>query len=183
MCYVSLSYYSVYHIDYWCLVWVVLWNKRLPCNRLPRAQRWSRGTALLILNLGARRGGWSAPRPGRFTPGKDSVPIVWEAGWAPGLAWTYAKNLAHTGIRPQTVDPATSRIMKYQLYLTWGRDTCKQAEAVVRMLVKFSSTVVKSDWPQQDLGSSFATACRILLPTHTTPKQVQADDRGVCSWY
>jgi hypothetical protein len=36
----------------------------------------SRGIALLILNLGARRGGWSAPRPGRFTPGKDSVQIV-----------------------------------------------------------------------------------------------------------
>ena len=25
-------------------------------------------------------GGWSAPRPGRFTPGKDPVPIVHEAG-------------------------------------------------------------------------------------------------------
>jgi hypothetical protein len=28
-------------------------------------------------------GGWTAPRPGRFTPGKDAVPIVQEAGWAP----------------------------------------------------------------------------------------------------
>jgi hypothetical protein len=27
-------------------------------------------------NLGARWGGWSAPRPGRFTPWKDPVPIV-----------------------------------------------------------------------------------------------------------
>jgi hypothetical protein len=24
-------------------------------------------------------GGWSAPRPGRFTPGKDPVPILQEA--------------------------------------------------------------------------------------------------------
>jgi hypothetical protein len=29
-------------------------------------------------------GGWSAPRCGRFTSGKDPVPIVQEAGWAPG---------------------------------------------------------------------------------------------------
>jgi hypothetical protein len=29
-------------------------------------------------------GGWSAPCPGRFTPGKDPVPIVQEAGWASG---------------------------------------------------------------------------------------------------
>jgi hypothetical protein len=36
--------------------------------------------------------------PGRFTPGKDPVPIVHEAGWAPGPVWTCAKNLALTGI-------------------------------------------------------------------------------------
>ena len=33
-------------------------------------------------------GGGSTARPGRFTPGKDPVPIVQEAGWAPGLVWT-----------------------------------------------------------------------------------------------
>ena len=44
-------------------------------------------------------GGWSAPRPGRFTPGKDPVPFVQEAGWAPGAVWTGAENLAPTGIR------------------------------------------------------------------------------------
>jgi len=26
--------------------------------------------------------GWSTPRPGRFTPGNDTLPIVQEAGWA-----------------------------------------------------------------------------------------------------
>jgi hypothetical protein len=46
-----------------------------------------------------RWGGWSAPRPGRFTPGKDPVPIVQEVGWAPGPVWTGAENLAPTGIR------------------------------------------------------------------------------------
>jgi hypothetical protein len=42
-------------------------------------------------------GGLSAPRLGRFTPGKDPVPIVQEAGWAPGPVWTCAKNLAPPG--------------------------------------------------------------------------------------
>jgi hypothetical protein len=42
----------------------------------------------------------SASRPGRsFPPGKDAVPIVQEAGWAPGPVWTGAENLALTGIR------------------------------------------------------------------------------------
>ena len=39
-------------------------------------------------------GGWSTPRPGRFTPGKDPVPVILEAGWAPGPVWTDAENLA-----------------------------------------------------------------------------------------
>ena len=44
-------------------------------------------------------GGWSTPRAGRFTPGKDSVPIVQEAGWAPGPVRTVVENLAPAGIR------------------------------------------------------------------------------------
>ena len=43
--------------------------------------------------------GWSTPRPGRFTRRKDPVPIVQEAGWAPGPVWTGVGNLAPTGIR------------------------------------------------------------------------------------
>jgi hypothetical protein len=45
-----------------------------------------------------RRGGKSARRLRRFTPGKDPVPHVQEAGWAPGPVWTCAKDLAPTGI-------------------------------------------------------------------------------------
>jgi hypothetical protein len=48
----------------------------------------------------ALEGGESpAARPGRFTPGKDPVPIVQETGWAPGPVWTGAENLVPTGIR------------------------------------------------------------------------------------
>jgi hypothetical protein len=42
-----------------------------------KAQRGSRGIALLFpLTSALDRGGWSTPRPRRFTPGKDPVPIV-----------------------------------------------------------------------------------------------------------
>ena len=37
--------------------------------------------------------------PAAFTPGKDPVPLVQEAGWAPGPVWIVAENLAPTGIR------------------------------------------------------------------------------------
>ena len=42
----------------------------------------------------------SVSRPGRSLPsGKDPVPIVQKAGWAPGQVWTGAENLATTEIR------------------------------------------------------------------------------------
>jgi hypothetical protein len=44
-------------------------------------------------------GEWSAPCSGCFTPGKDPVPVVQEAGWAPGPVWMCAENLTPTGIR------------------------------------------------------------------------------------
>jgi len=40
------------------------------------------------------------PRP-LFTPGKDPVPIVQEAGCVPGPVWTGAENLALTGFDPR----------------------------------------------------------------------------------
>jgi hypothetical protein len=65
------------------------------------AHRRSRGIALLFLDHGTSRG-WGVsvmPRP-LFTPGKDPVPIVQGAGWAPGPVCIGVENPAPTGIRP-----------------------------------------------------------------------------------
>ena len=73
------------------------------------AHRGSRVIALLFLDHGIRRG-WGVsftPRP-LFTPGKDPVPIVQEAGWVPGPVWTGAENLSPTGIR-SPIRPAHSQ--------------------------------------------------------------------------
>ena len=46
--------------------------------------------------------------------GKDPVPIVQEAGWAPGPVWTGAENLApQTGFDPRTVQPVANRYTDY----------------------------------------------------------------------
>ena len=52
------------------------------------------------MNSGTRRG-WGVSVTPRllFTPGKDPVPILQEAEWAPGPVWKGAENLASTGIR------------------------------------------------------------------------------------
>ena len=72
------------------------------------AQRVGRGIALLFHDRGTRRG-WvvsSTPRP-HFTPGKDPVPILQEAGWAPGPVWTGGKSCPHRDSIPDR--PARSQ--------------------------------------------------------------------------
>jgi hypothetical protein len=42
--------------------------------------------------------------PAAFTPGKDPVPIVQEAGFGPEPVWIGAENLAPSGSNPGGVD-------------------------------------------------------------------------------
>jgi len=72
------------------------------------AQRVGRGIALLFHDCGTRRG-WvvsSTPRP-QFTPGKEPVPILQDAGWAPGSVWTGGKSRPHRDSIPDR--PARSQ--------------------------------------------------------------------------
>ena len=78
------------------------------CYRSGVAQMAGRGIALLFHDRGTRRG-WvvsSTPRP-HFTPGKDPVPILQEAGWAPGPVWTCGKSRPHRDSIPDR--PARSQ--------------------------------------------------------------------------
>ena len=53
-------------------------------------------------------GEWSAARPGRtLPPGKDPLPILQEAGWAPGPVWTGGKSRSHRDLIPDR--PARSQ--------------------------------------------------------------------------
>jgi len=76
--------------NYWIIK--VKWSRYRPAV----AQAVGRGIALLFHDCGTRRG-WvvsSTPRP-HFTPGKDPVPILQKARWAPGPVWTGGKSRPH----------------------------------------------------------------------------------------
>ena len=78
------------------------------------AQTVGRGIALIFHDRGTRRG-WvvsSTPRP-HFTPGKDPVPILQEAGWAPGPVWTGGKSRPHRDSIPDR--PARSQSLDEEL--------------------------------------------------------------------
>jgi hypothetical protein len=53
--------------------------------------------------------------PEAFTPAKDPVPIVQEAGWAPGPVWIGVENLDPPGFDPQTFQPVASRYTDYAI--------------------------------------------------------------------
>jgi hypothetical protein len=98
------------------------------CKVTPlQARLWPRGGRVIALpfqDLGPRRG-WgvsSKPRP-QFTSGRDPVPIVQEAGWAPGLVWTGAENFAP--IRTRSPDrPALSESLYRLTYPTRPLSMC-----------------------------------------------------------
>ena len=55
------------------------------------------------LSLTSRLGGWSKPRPGRFTPEKDAVPIV------EGRSGRVLKISPPTEFDPRSINPIASR--------------------------------------------------------------------------
>ena len=87
----------------------VKWSRYRP----GMAQRVGRGIALLFHDT---RRGWvvsSTPRP-HFTPGKEPVPILQEAGWAPGPVWTGGKSRPLQNSIPDR--PAGSQSLYRQSY-------------------------------------------------------------------
>ena len=101
--------------DYNLYQWINHSTKKVKWSRYRPgvAQRVGRGIALLFYDRGTRRG-WvvnSTPWP-HFTPEKGLVPILQEAGWAPGLAWVGGKSRPHRDLIPD--HPAHSQFL-YQL--------------------------------------------------------------------
>jgi hypothetical protein len=76
------------------------------------------GVALPLLHHGTRSlWGVSVKPRSLFTPGKDPVPLVQEAGWDPGPVWTGVENLAPIGIRSWTLQPVASVYIYICVYI------------------------------------------------------------------
>jgi hypothetical protein len=77
------------------------------------AQMVGRGISLLFHDRGTRRGlVVSSTLRLHFTPGKDTVPILQEAGWVPGPVWTGGKSRPH---RDSIPDPPARSQSLYRL--------------------------------------------------------------------
>jgi hypothetical protein len=71
-----------------------------------KVQWGSRDIALLSLTLALDEGGWSTPRPGRFTPGKETqYPLYRRLGGPQGRSGRVRKISPPPGFDPLTVQP------------------------------------------------------------------------------
>jgi len=82
---------------------VAMWYTAVNVNFTPgqttKTQKGRKGIASCTLRFSAPDGGGLPTlRPGRFTPGKDPLPFVYEAWWDRGPVCTGAENLAPIGI-------------------------------------------------------------------------------------
>jgi hypothetical protein len=89
-------------------------------NRGPEGEK--RYSSTLSLTSALDGGGWATPHPSRFTPRKDPVHTVLEAGCASEPVWTGAEYLAPTRI--QSADRQAHTELLYRLRYRSYFSTC-----------------------------------------------------------
>ena len=81
----------------------------------------------------------STPRP-HFTLGKDPVPILQEAGWAPGPVWTGGNSRPHRDSIPDR--PARSSVtIPTELPGPYIRDACTKLNTNTQSYVQFTPSL------------------------------------------
>jgi hypothetical protein len=82
-------------------------------ERAVKAQRGSRGIAVLFFNIGRRWGAWSTPLPRRLIPGITRYPLYRRLGWPQRWSEWVRKISPPPGFIPRTVQPGASRYTDY----------------------------------------------------------------------
>jgi len=68
-----------------------------------------------FFNLGDRRGGWSTPRPDRFTSGRDPVPFYKTLGGPQGKSGRVRESPHNPRFDSQTVQPVANRYTAFAI--------------------------------------------------------------------
>ena len=106
--------------------------------------------------------------PAASTPGKDPVPILQEAGWAPGPVWTGEENLVPTGIRSRTVQPVVTEYLLFLSYfnvrVTWIFLTD------FRKIIKYQISWKSVQWkPSRSMRADGRADMKLIVAFHDFP--------------
>lgn len=98
------------------LKWTVNTVSRNGCGRRVNMPFENAGLSLLVLHLGARWGGWSASRSGRYTSGKEP-----RYRWATGPVWTdIEKRKSYVPYRDLDPEPSSPLPNRHTYYAVPG---------------------------------------------------------------
>jgi hypothetical protein len=128
---------------------------KVTLEQATKAQRGSRGIALLSLTPALDEGGWSTPRPGRFTPGKETwYPLYRRLGGPQGRSGRVQKLSPPPGFDPWTVQPVASRYTDYAIpkvfrYMTEEPEMCTDSVILHRDQVTLPERVAVQAAPSR----------------------------------
>jgi hypothetical protein len=92
-------------------------SKVLPRTGHEGPEEDERRSSTLSLTLALDEGGWSTPRPDRFTPGKETrYPSYRRLGGPQGQSGKVRKISPPLGFDPRTFQPVASRYTDYAIY-------------------------------------------------------------------
>jgi len=173
-----LQYVSAKHqrnlrrIYIYIYIYKIKWSRYRPGV----ARRVGRGIALLFHDRGTRRG-WvvsSTPLP-HFTPSKDPVPILQEAGWAPGSVWTGGKSRRHRDSIPKR--PARSQSLyrlSYPAHTHTHTHTHTHIYIYIYMYIKFDVSFLP--------GWRLVTGCLVVDVSMQHKDRILRDLSAHYSW-
>ena len=101
-----------------------------------------------------------------FTAGKDPVPIVQEAGWAPGPVWTSVENVTPPGFDPRTVQSLANHYTDYATRATSLRMSGAIFPPPIRLheVKRYKFNFVQRDMNKEIPTDITAHKCAVLLP-------------------
>jgi hypothetical protein len=98
--------YVMHTVSFWCSVRYI----KFTLEQTIKAYRGVEVSLYFFFNLGFRWGGWATPRPGRFTPKKETRYLLYRRlGGSLGRSGRSRKISLTPGFDPQTVHPVASR--------------------------------------------------------------------------
>jgi len=106
--------------------------------------------------------GWvvnATSRP-HFTPGKDAVPIVQEAGWDPGPVWTVAENIVQPSPPQRDSIPGPSSPYRVAFILGEDRKNRDFKSMALKMIFEPKRDKVTSEWRRihnEDIYNVYST--------------------------
>jgi len=130
---------AIRQIEMRYFLWLLLQAKALPSHTKQTHCGGGISTPLPVLTISARWSGWSTPRPGRFTPRKETrYPLYC---WASRPVGIVPETLAPTGFRLRADNLTASRYTNWAIFFYWNSLQIMKETAFIFLIHKLECSL------------------------------------------